>query len=230
MSYAQPAAPASGDRFDPKNHPEWMGALFLIWPTKVNDAKQWDPKYEASETVSADMVILDRVGPDGQPVVLKDTMVFGQVLVAQFKENLRLEKEPVVLGRLEKKITNNGFEAWSLASFNPGVDDVAADAYVASHPRNQFRQPSGQQGPPVPSAGPPPFGAAQSGPTGWDAAGAQAPAQQQWGASAAPVPPPTPPAEQWPAGLREFLQSKGIDPVASGMTVDAAKNLASTFQ
>lgn len=220
MSYAQPATPAAGDQFKPKDHPEWLGALFLVYPTRINEKKKWSSQFDECETASADMVILDRVGADGQPIVLRDVMVFAELITSQLKENLRQGPDPVVLGRLEKITTTNGFSAWNLGHFTPGVDDVTADAYVAAHPRNQFQQPSGQQATPV----------AQSGPPGWDAAGTQAPAQQQWGASATPVPPPTPPAEQWPAGLREFLQSKGIDPVASGMTVDAAKNLASTFQ
>lgn len=239
MSYSQPAAPSSGDNFSLKEHPEWVGALALVWPLKVNEAKQWNPAYPASETVSADIVLLDRYDPvTNLPVSLKDTMVFGKLMVAQLKSNIR-DGDAVVLGRIGSKPTDKG-PAWEFQGFTPGVDDVLADKYQQSFPRNPVAQPSGQQGPPQPSAGPPPFGAqadpyslpsAPAAPqqAAWGAppAAAAAPA---WGAPAAPAT-PQPPADlaSWPQGLADFLVSKGIK-IEAPLDEAGARNLAATFQ
>lgn len=214
MTFQQPATPAQGDAFSLKEHPEWKGALALVYPLKVNDAKQWDPKYAATETVTADIILLDRLDPgNGQPIVLSDSMVFPQVMVAQLKQNLKASPDPVVLGRIGQFRTQNGFDAWEFGEYVPGVDDVLAEQYIAAHPRNQPQQPGGQQAPPA--AYTPPQ-------TGWGAAPA-APAQQSWGA-----PPPPPAAPVIDPGLRQFLESKGVQ-IPADMTQATAEMLARTF-
>lgn len=211
MAYAQPAEPASGDRFDLKtNGDAWTGGLLLIYPVKVNEAKQWDPKYEATETVSADIAILDRTGPDGQPVQLKDSMIFAQVICAQLKGNLQTAPGEPVLGRLGKVVTQSGFDAWKLLPFNPG-DALLADQWIAAHPRNAVQQPGGQ---PVPSAGPPPFGAAP----------APAAAPDPWAVPAPAVQPPKDP------GLVKWLLDHGVNQTQiDGMTDESARLLAKSF-
>lgn len=222
MAYAQPAAPKSGDSFSLKEHPDWVGALALVFPIKVNAEQQWDPAYPASETVTVDLALIDRIDPaTGQPVQLNDSMVFGKVMVAQLKENLRLGQTEV-LGRIGSKPTPKG-PAWVFGDFVAGVDDAAADQYKLSHPR-----------PWTAKAAQPGAAAGAAAPAAWQNAGAPA-------APPAPVPPPqapwqppaaaAPAAVPWPAGLREFLQSKGItDAQLATMDEGTARNIASTYQ
>lgn len=210
MTFQQPAQPGSGDDFKPSQHPEWLGALFLVWPTKVNEKQAWNDKYEPVETVSADMVILDRVDPEtGQPVTLSDVMVFGRVLVAQLKSNLKSQDTNPVLGRLGKRPTPKG-DAWELGNFAP-ADVGVAEAYVNAHPRNVFSQPAQA-----------PFGAT--------ATASLPPTQNPWDAAPATAPAAAPPATGWGApapDLAGFLRSKGMDP--SSMAPEQIKMIANTF-
>lgn len=207
MGFAQPAEPTQGDKFDLKAHPEWEGGLALVFPTAYNEPRVWSDKFkDPTASVSADVVILDRIDPaTGQPVQLHNTMIFGKVMVVQIKANMD-NGDTEILGRIGKVPAKVGDFAWKFLEFNPG-DEATADAWIRSHPRNSFAQ-AGVSAPP--HAGAPAATAPQSQPNPWDLPAAppapapQAPATGGWGA-----PPASAPAA--PVPLRDYLITKGVD-------------------
>ncbi|PRH79346.1 hypothetical protein C6N75_09685 [Streptomyces solincola] len=234
MSFSQPGT--GGDTFDLKtNGDAWMGALMLVWPISLKP--NFDTgKFEPTDVVECDIALIDRTNPEtGKPLLFKNAFLFSKGLVA----NTRGDIGGMVLGRLVKRQFANGV-GWSLDPYTP-QDEQIAQQYLVQNPRNSPSQPSSsQQGPPRQSppqedpwvgmnTSPPPqqqsWGAAASPtaaatPTG--AASPPPPQQQSWGAppaaspaQAAPPPAPSAPSngmESWPAGLADFLRSRGVDP------------------
>lgn len=219
MAYAQPAEPASGDKFDLKGHPEWEGALALVFPKEYNEPRVWSDKFkDPTASVTCDIVLLDRIDPQTRlPVQLNNTMVFGKVMVPQLKTGMD-NGDTEILARISKVPAKVGDFAWKFTEFTAGVDDVQADAWIRAHPRTSFTQPSGAGAvpagnspwdlPAAPPAAAPPAAAPANGAGGWNAGGqvppAAAPAQAGWGAPVAPTPPA-------PQQLREFLIANGVD-------------------
>lgn len=161
------AQPDKGDRFTPRDHPEWVGRLFLIYPDSVTQQMgtnaQGQP--EPYESVEADIVIIDLPNPEtGQPTTLTNARVGGKALVPQIKKHCG---GGMVLGRLAQTAAQGQKSgAFYLADYSD-ADVQQATQYINTHPRNQFTQPTAQQ---APAAAP------QAQPWG------QAPAPQQYAA------------------------------------------------
>lgn len=205
------AQPDKGDKFTPRDHPEWLGKLFLIYPDSVAQRMGTDNNGQPApyEVVEGDVAIIDLPDPQtGQPSTLKNAGIGGKALVPQIKKQVG----GMVLGRLAQTAAQGQKSgAFYLADYSD-ADQAAAMGYIQSHPRQQFAQPAAQA---VPVAAP----VAQYAP----APVAPQPVAQQF-----PVPAPVAPAA--PAidpQLVAFLASKGVD--ASAMSPEQAQLIAATF-
>lgn len=77
-----------GEKFSPRDHPEWIGKLFLVYPTELNVVQFQDDKGVPSPTdvVTADVAILDLIDPEtGRPKVLLGARIAGKAIVPQIK-------------------------------------------------------------------------------------------------------------------------------------------------
>ncbi|MEV1049652.1 hypothetical protein [Streptomyces sp. NPDC049887] len=197
--------PGKADKFAPRDNPQWIGKLFLIYPDSVSPQtfSRPDGTQETSDVVTADVVIIDLPDPQtGQPTTLQGARIGGKGLVPQ----LRKMVGSMVLGRLSKLPSQGQKDgAYVLADFTP-ADAQMATAYVQAHPRTApFAQPQAQ---PV----------------------AQAPAPQAYAPQApayVPPPAPAPAPTEGPSPLAQFLASKGV-PV-TGMAEDQMRLIAATY-
>lgn len=93
-----------GEKFSPRDHPEWIGRLFLIYPTAVetvtfHDEKTNEPR--PTEMVTADVAILDLVDPETQqPKVLLSAKIGNKALVPQIRG--KVGSGNAALGRLRQ--------------------------------------------------------------------------------------------------------------------------------
>lgn len=247
MSYSQPAA--GGDGFAPADH---NGRLLLVYP------KAYDPNATTkhsktpgdTQAADVDIIIIDELGPNGQPVVLRDTRLFGNLA-----RSVRVLTEPdgspkKYLGRLGQEDTGKGSPAWVIRNWTD--QDVAMCEPV----RIAFE--AGQLAPAVsnpmssPAAAPavPAYGAASSpAPPAATApqavwtpppAATEAPvaapnaAAAQWQpsvsapAAPAPVPAPAAAATAVDPNLVAFLQARGVT-VQPGMDQATCEAIAKSF-
>lgn len=160
MAYEQPD---KGEKFSPRDHPEWVGRLFLVYPTEVNIVQFQDDKGQPSPTdvVTADVAIIDLVDPEtGKPKVLKGARIAGRALVPQIKG--KVDKRTAALGRLRQlpaQGTKSG--AYVLDEFSP-ADGQLADSFDATDwrgVREQPAPPTGVVSTPTATAVPAPAGA-----------------------------------------------------------------------
>jgi hypothetical protein len=200
--------PGSGDKFDLKNYGEqWVGALVLVYPKKL--IENFDTgKYDPSDVVDADIILVDRYGEDGQPLVFRNSRLFSRGLVNNTRDRLG----QTVLGRLGKKQFANGV-GWYLDEFTD-EDAAKAGPIHQAYQSGQFSAPSPST-PPTSAASPPPATGGQSG----------------WGQLPPPAQSSAPPAA--PAGgvdpdLLAFLAGKGVD-VTKIKDNDTAKMLAAAY-
>lgn len=137
--------PDKGDRFTPRDHPEWVGRLFLIYPDSVTQQMGTGPtgQPEPYESVEADVVIIDLPNPEtGQPTTLTSARIGGKALVPQIKKHCG---GGMVLGRLAQTAAQGSKSgAYYLADY-ADADVATATQYINAHPRNQFTQPAAQQ-------------------------------------------------------------------------------------
>ncbi|MFH8405497.1 hypothetical protein ACH4FX_12090 [Streptomyces sp. NPDC018019] len=236
--FAQPAK--GGDFFSPRNHPEWLGKLFLIYPDGVVQ-KTFQPEEGPVDIVEADVVIIDLPDPQtGQPVVMTGASIGGKGLVPQLKKQVGA----MVLGRLQKAAPQGQKDgAYFLADYTD-ADAQMAMAYVQAHPRQQFTQPQVQQAPPaVAPYGQPPQNVTQMPGYGGSQPNGAAPAPQHvsqalpydpWqGTATAPGPAPQgapagPPAGQWgtpPAGQQPLPPTAPSNGAATAAPAAAAPPL-----
>ncbi|MFM9643153.1 hypothetical protein [Streptomyces turgidiscabies] len=224
--------PGKADKFAPRDNPQWLGRLFLIYPDGCTPQtfNRPDGSQETSDVVTADVVIIDLPDPQtGQPTKLEGARIGGKGLVPQ----LRKAVGSMVLGRLNKLPSQGQKDgAYVLADFTP-QDAAMASAYVAANPRtSQFAQPAAQAQPvaQAPAYAPPP--AAQAPPLPYDQwqhtqaqPAAQAPPVAAYGAPPAAV--PQAPPEAAPSPLAQFLQGKGVP--TAGMPEAQMQMIAATF-
>ncbi|MFJ4828462.1 hypothetical protein ACIP79_00750 [Streptomyces sp. NPDC088747] len=209
------AQPDKGDRFTPRDHPEWLGRLFLIYPDSVSQQMgtngQGQP--EPYEVVEADVVIVDLVNPEtGQPTVLTNARIGGKAIVPQIKKHTG---GGMVLGRLAQTAAQGQKSgAFYLADYSD-ADVQTATQYINAHPRNQFTQPTAQQAPAAPPQqwGQAPYGAPPAGGQAQPQYASQALPYDPWqGTQTAPAPqaqaaPAGPPPGQWQAPPQQQWQA-----------------------
>ena len=212
--------PDKRNSFAPRDHPDWLNKLFLFWPENVETVNfvQDNGVVEPTEIVTADVAIIDLADPEnpGRSVFIQGARIGGKGLVPQLYKKLGKK----VLGRLTQSPSQGQKSgAYYVLDFTP-ADAQLAEQYETAFPHTAFQQPSGtapqsaQQPvwPPQGAAGPPPAWAPQGAPATWP--------PQQSAPAAATAPP-------WPAGLSDFLKSRGID--VAGMDEAVALQIASTL-
>lgn len=230
MSFSQPAA--GGDNFTSADH---NGHLILMYPKSYKAEEQTTKGL--TQAADVDIVIVDKYGPDGAPLVFRDARVFGNLA-----RSVRNDIGGKVLGRLGQVPTSKGSPAWVLANFTD-QDAAAATAVAAAFEAGQFAQPTNPMAAPTPPTPAVPAPVPPQMQQSWNGAPAApapqaappAPTQQwqqpqapaaQWNAPApAAAAPPTPTATSatpaYDPQLVAFLQSKGITPPADEATARA---------
>lgn len=91
------------EKFSPRDHPDWIGRLFLVYPTEVNNVVFVDDKGVPSPTdvVTADVAILDLIDPEtGKNKVLLGARIAGKAIVPQIKG--KVSSGNANLGRLRQ--------------------------------------------------------------------------------------------------------------------------------
>lgn len=234
MPFKQPAK--NSGFFSPRDHQEWLGRLFLIYPDRVV-TKTFNAEEGPVDMVEADVAIIDLIDPQtGQPTVLQGTTIGGKALVPQLKTQLGA----MVLGRLAQgQAQGSKSGAYFLTDFTD-QDGAAAQQYIQTHPRQQFAQPQAQ----TPAANvaqgqqyvqqqygqapaPAPYGAPQGAPNGQPQYASQQLPYDPWqGTQAAPqgqpqAAPAGPPQGQWGAPPQGQPQ-QWAPPAANGQAPAAA--------
>lgn len=244
MSFSQPAAPGSGDRFENADH---KGRLLLIYPKAFQTG--FPTTKGLSDVADCDVIVVDSVGPNGQPLAFFGIRFFGNLA-----RSVSRDLGGQVLGRLNQITMPNGNTPWVLENYTPQDEQLATAvdaAYRAGQiqppPQNPMNQqapatapgatqyaaapaapPAGQQSwqPPAPAATPPPQQQWSPPPP------PPAPVQQQWQPPAAPAPTPAPqaapaapPAAPIDPNLLAYLASKGLNgPFPDQATAEAVAN------
>jgi hypothetical protein len=137
--------PEKGEKFSPRDHPEWLGKLFLIYPTEFNVVNFRDERTgeeRPTDVVTADVAIVDLIDPEtGKPKVLKGARIAGKGLVPQIKPKLS-RPNTAAAGRL-KQLPAQGQKsgAYVLDEFAP-ADAAQLDAFDATNWRNNVEQPA----------------------------------------------------------------------------------------
>ncbi|WP_432112760.1 hypothetical protein [Streptomyces sp. S1] len=243
MSFSQPAA--GGDSFTPADH---QGHLLLIYPKAYNPAE--DTSKGLTQAADVDIVIVDKLGPTGQPLVFKDARVFGN-LARSVRVLTEADGSPKkYLGRLGQGPNTKGTPPWILLNWTE-ADVAAATPVAAAFEAGQFSAPANpmaaappappqqqwQQSPPsgAPASPPaqqqwqqPPVGAPQGYPAPAPQATGAAPQQQWTPPPAAPTPPSAPAASAVDPQLGAFLAQRGVTQPMPDMAT--AVSVARTFQ
>ncbi|MFE0101212.1 hypothetical protein [Streptomyces sp. NPDC059009] len=200
--FAQPSAGGAGDKFDGV---QLNGHLLLIYPGAVKTVPT--QSFGDKEAIGAEVHVLDAVDQaTGSAPVLRDTLIFGAVLIGQLRTEG--QRGGMVLGRLGQGANTKGNAPWTLMDYTP-QDEAVARAYIATHPREQFTQPQAQS-------------VAQ--PPAWSATAVPGtPQHDMWaGVQAAPA---GPPAGQWgtpPSGQQPSPQGAPSNGAATAAPAGAA--------
>lgn len=181
MTFSQPSA--GGDTFDAKDH---NGSLLLVYPHSFS--AETPTAHGVSASADVDIIIIDKLGPDGRPMYFQNARLFGNLA-----KSVSRDLGGQVLGRLGQVPTTRGNPAWVLQNFTD-QDAAAAGPVHAQYQQGMFKATENpmQQQAQAPAAAP-----AQQ----WTPPPAQAaaPAQQQWQAPAQQQAPAAAPAQQWQA-------------------------------
>jgi hypothetical protein len=246
VTFSQPGA--GGDQFNAADH---NGHLLIVYPKSYQDEVQ--TKNGNSSAADVDIIIVDKLGPDGKPMAFHNARLFGNLA-----RSVRNDVGGQVLGRLGQGPNTRGTPPWILANFTD-ADVAAATPVDAAYKAGQFAptpQPAGapaapaQQYAPAPGAGAPVpvppqqqwqppaqqqwTPAPQAAPAAAPQATPTVPPQQQWQApSTAPTPPaaapaPAPAAAPIDPNLVAYLQSRGIQ-VQPGMSQADCEAIAASL-
>lgn len=250
---SQPTAGGGGgDSFEPKDH---QGVLLLVFPK--NYTPEATTKNGVTSQADADIIAVDRLGPDGRPLSFINARLFGNLA-----NSVRNDIGGQVLGRLGQGPNTRGTPPWILTNFTDQEVQMATPVHAA-YMQGQFKPtetpmqapaPAPSYAPPQtqawnaaapPNAAPPQQWQQQAAPAAqWNAPAPQqtapapqqapAPAGGQWNApAAAPAPAPTPvppPAAAAPVNpdLVAFLASRGVQ-VTPDMSQAQCESIASSF-
>jgi hypothetical protein len=203
VSFSQPSAPNTGDKFNAADH---KGALLLVYPKRFEqDVKTTKGLSDAADV---DIVIVDRFGPDGKPLAFHGARLFGNLA-----RSVRNDLGGQVLGRLNQITSANGNTPWILENFTD-QDAVAATPVHQAYQQGQFRPTENPMAPPQAAAPQqawtPPAAAAPPYPT----PAPTAPAPQQWQTPAPAAPAPVTPqaAPAWQGAPSPAPAAPAIDP------------------
>lgn len=133
-----------GEKFSPRDHPEWIGKLFLVYPTEVNTVQFQDDKGQPQPTdvVTADVAILDLIDPETQrPKVLLGARIAGKAIVPQIKG--KVTSGNANLGRM-RQLPAQGAKSGAYVfdnEFTP-ADEAAATAQDAGDWRGKYGAPA----------------------------------------------------------------------------------------
>lgn len=185
MGFSQPGA--GGDKFTPAEH---NGHLIIVYPKSYQDDVPTDKGNTSA--ADADIIIVDKMGPDGRPLSFLNARLFGNLA-----RSVRNDIGGQVLGRLGQGENKRGTPPWILANFTD--QDVAYATPVDVAYRQGLFAPTPDANAGAPATAPPQQwqgGAATPPPA---TAPPTAPAAAQWTPpTAAPAPaPPAPQAQQW---------------------------------
>lgn len=138
-------AAEKGEKFAPRDHPEWINKLFLIYPTDASTVQFEDGP---SEIVTADVAIIDLIDAlTAKPKVLLGARIGGKALVPQIKP--KIAKATAALGRL-RQLPAQGAKSGAFVldnEFTPAEAQLA-DAFELTGWRTKFEQ----AGPPTGTA------------------------------------------------------------------------------
>ena len=226
------AQPDKGERFTPRDHPEWLGKLFIIRPNRLTSVT-FDQEKGPQDVIEAYVAIVDLIDPQtGQPKVMANTSIAGKGLVPQLKSRVG----EMVLGRLMQTPPQGQKSGTYMLSMEQSTADIQAGmSYIAAVPIpevNAFAAPQAQAPAPQPQydmwqhtqAAPAP--APQAPAQGFPQAQQQFPAPAPQGFPQ-PAPQAAPVGPDPVAAQRAFLNQRGI--LADGMAPDQVKMIASTF-
>lgn len=209
MSFSQPSAPGTGDKFEAHEH---KGHLILVIPK--NFQENIKTTKGLSDAADCDIIVVDKFGPDGRPLAFHGARLFGNLA-----RSVRNDIGGQVLGRLNQITSANGNTPWVLENFND-ADAAAATPVLTAYQQGQFRpaqNPMQQQ--PAPAATP------AAAPQAWNpaaAAPAAAPAQQAW-----PQQQPPPQQQSWPTQQTPPPNQWNAAPAAAPQPAPAAPPVAS---
>lgn len=181
---SQPTAGGGGgDSFEPRDH---QGVLLLVFPK--NYTPEATTKNGVTSQADADIIAVDRLGPDGRPLSFINARLFGNLA-----NSVRNDIGGQVLGRLGQGPNTRGTPPWILTNFTDQEVQMATPVHAA-YMQGQFKPTEQQMQTPAtaPSYAPPQTQA-------WNAAAPPnaAPPQQQWQQPPTPAPAAGAPAQQW---------------------------------
>lgn len=181
QGFSQPSAPNTGDKFEAHEH---NGSLLLVFPKRFEENIKTTKGL--SDATDADIVIVDKFGPTGQPLAF-----FGARLFGNLARSVRNDIGGQVLGRLNQITSANGNTPWILENFTD-QEAAAAGPVLAAYQQGLFKPTE------TPMQAPAPAAAAAAPAQQWQGA-----PQQQWQQQAAPAAPASgaasspAPQQQW---------------------------------
>lgn len=254
QGFSQPSAPNMGDKFEAHEH---KGHLLLVFPKRFEENIKTTKGL--SDATDADIIIVDKQGPDGRPLVFHGARLFGNLA-----RSVRNDIGGQVLGRLQQITSASGNTPWILENYSDQEAAMAGPVLTAYQqgqfkptetpmqaPAQQYGAPpangstaNGAYAPQVTGTPPPQQWQQQAAPAAqWNAAAPAAPPaygataspapQQQW---STPAPVPAPPATPTPAPV-----TTAVDPglvaflaargvqVTPDMTQEQCAAIASSF-
>jgi hypothetical protein len=141
MAFEQPAA---AEKFSPRDHPEWVGKLLIIYPLSVETVvfKRPDGSDDPSKIVTADVAFVDLIDPaTGKPTVLLGARIGGKALVPQIEPYVQ-KHNTAAAGRL-RQLPAQGQKSGAFVLDNySDADGPALSAFDATPWRQQVQQPA----------------------------------------------------------------------------------------
>lgn len=150
--------PDKGEKFTPRDHPEWLGKLFLIYPTEANVVQFEDGP---AEMITADVAVVDLIDPEtGKAKIMKGARIGGKAMVPQIKPKLS-KANTAAAGRLRQLPAQGQKSGAYVLDDMSDADMQLAQQFDATPWRSGVEQPAAPAGPPTgaasqPQATPPP--------------------------------------------------------------------------
>lgn len=142
MPYGQPD---KAEKFSPRDNPQWLGKLFLIYTNEVDTVvfTKPDGSQDPTKIAHGDVAIIDLIDPQtGKATILLGARIGGKALVPQLTKNAGTGI--ATLGRLRKLPAQGQKEgAYVLDDYTP-ADGALADQFeaIAGDWRGKFSQPA----------------------------------------------------------------------------------------